>query len=227
MDSYNITRYLEKNMQFGDGGVYGFSDTINVINKKSEKDIEVYGECNFQNIIELDYDVDSENVLTTRSSESLSVTRYQQVETNWCWAACAQMIGKYMTGTAKSQTSIVKAIKGYVVNDSAADWELKKAIDYALGSSSYYSTNQGVLSFSTLYTSIYTNGRPCAIRMKWSATTGHYLVVSGARNSNQTLRLIDPWPSTPTNWYKYSALVSGTTIGTGTGTYARTFRIVK
>ncbi len=48
--------------------------------------------------------------VTASYAAALSVTRYTQEKTNWCWAACDQMVLKYETGTKVSQSDIVKTI---------------------------------------------------------------------------------------------------------------------
>ncbi|MBQ1386042.1 MAG: hypothetical protein IIY75_04540, partial [Erysipelotrichales bacterium] len=37
---------------------------------------------------------------------------YEQEYSTWCWAACAQMEGKYHTGSLRPQYSIVEHIMG-------------------------------------------------------------------------------------------------------------------
>lgn len=65
----------------------------------------------------------------TSKTYSVKITRYSQNKTNWCWAACAQMIGNYY-GNNKSQKTICKKIKGKSINEGASDDELETALKY-------------------------------------------------------------------------------------------------
>lgn len=58
--------------------------------------------------------VESANAASLPASYSLSMTRYAQGNSDWCWVATAKMIGKYF-GYTHSQTSIVNHVKEYVL----------------------------------------------------------------------------------------------------------------
>ncbi len=66
------------------------------------------------------------------SARTLSVTRYQQEKTNWCWAASAKMLGKYF-GSTKTQSQICQYVKGNTNNVGASNSEITKAMEYATG----------------------------------------------------------------------------------------------
>ena len=45
--------------------------------------------------------------------DGVSVTPIQQAKRYWCWAACAEMVGKYFKpDTSKTQWDVVRATKG-------------------------------------------------------------------------------------------------------------------
>ncbi|MDR1067648.1 MAG: C39 family peptidase [Clostridiales Family XIII bacterium] len=155
------------------------------------------------------------------ASKNLSVTRRQQAGNYWCWAACAQMIGSYKTGSLSAQSTIVRYVKGSAVNEGATDAEVRKAIKYACGKTTY---SQSTLSFIGHEDNIDSN-LPLVAKMNWNGGGAHVVVVSGYNSSAsaKTLRLIDPWGSVATKSYAYSSLVNGTSIGSGTGKYVTTF----
>lgn len=160
---------------------------------------------------------------STVHAGTLSVTRYEQEKTNWCWAACAKMMGKYVSGTTYSQSQICSKIKGSIVNTSASDTEVSNALKYTTGKSiAMYSK----LTYSQFVQEIDSQNTPVTIAMFWpSSLSAHNLVVSGCGYGGQTLRLVDPASDCGTAWYSYSDLCNGTTIQSGTGYYGMTWYV--
>lgn len=65
------------------------------------------------------------------SANAVYVYRYQQEQTNWCWAASAQMMGHTM-GRDVTQSAIVDYVLGTIANVTSGDIENeKKAVNYA------------------------------------------------------------------------------------------------
>ena len=65
------------------------------------------------------------------SANAVYVYRYQQEQTNWCWAASAQMIGHTM-GRDVTQSAIVDYVLGTIANVTSGDIENEeKAVNYA------------------------------------------------------------------------------------------------
>lgn len=162
------------------------------------------------------------SITSVAHAGTLSVTRYEQEKSLWCWCAVAQMLGKYTTGTLYSQSNICTQIKGSATNVTANDLEISKAIKYTTGISP---ATSGKLSYSAIQNEIDNYHQPFAISMIWSLQAGHVLVVSGCGYGGQTLRLVDPASGCGTAWYNYEDLCNGTTVQSGTGYYAMTWSI--
>lgn len=155
---------------------------------------------------------------TYGAAKTLNVTRYQQEKTNWCWAACAKMMGNYL-GNGYSQSEICKNVKGNTNNNTASLDEVTSAIKYATGKTV---TRSGIIALYTISRSI-DNNKPLVIRMQWNSGGGHVVVVSGYNDAK--VRLVDPASGCSTAWYTLSDLGSGTTIQSGTGSYTNTWTI--
>ena len=54
--------------------------------------------------------------ITAYSMNVLTITRYQQENSNWCWAASIYMISKHVMGNSYSQSQIVSSVYGSPVN---------------------------------------------------------------------------------------------------------------
>ena len=111
---YNDTEYPLSNMLATDNAIYeadgGFIDKRAVAIKENDEIIKS----------------------AKLGKKILPVPKYSQEEKQWCWAASAQMIGRYVTGKAKSQEQIVKHVKGKRVDKPATNAEMKKALRYAI-----------------------------------------------------------------------------------------------
>lgn len=153
------------------------------------------------------------------SAIDLNITRYRQVKSSWCWAACAQMVGNYL-GYSHNQYDISEYVKGNSTNNESASFdEVEDAINFATDFDySYYTF--GVLERSILEDCLY-NDTPPVIRMQYTSS-GHALVVCGVNGGAVTL--IDPLGNTSTNTYSYAGLVNGLTTGSGTGHYSNTWK---
>lgn len=165
--------------------------------------------------------------MSTSDRTALYITRYAQEKDNWCWAACAKMLGKAIRGIAYSQESIVIHVQGSPLDVGVFNPGMKSAIQYAVGSN-YSVSIRSVTAYNTLKNMICSSRRPFSIKVCWSGTAlqAHYYVVDGANSgSTQELRLVDPWGTVSTKWYSYSALVNGTTLTSGTGSYTDTFLV--
>lgn len=70
-------------------------------------------------------------------SNVLDVTSIVQQEEHWCWAACAEIVGRYICGYPflgigyRSQADIVSYIKGSNINETAPIAETTRACQYA------------------------------------------------------------------------------------------------
>ncbi len=152
-------------------------------------------------------------LLVYASAGSLGITRSEQQKSNWCWAACAKMIGNYY-GKTITQSNIVEYVKGdYNNNDVANMYEANSALIYASDMSTEF---DGVLSLSEVKREI-DDGDPIEIRIGWDGGTlmrGHFLVVGGYRISS--IRIIDPATSSSgSKYFTYSALINGADLDSG------------
>lgn len=155
----------------------------------------------------------------------LNVTKKTQEKSEWCWAACAQMISIYKRGSSPSQTDIVKKIKGSNVNASGTVSEIRSAIQTALNwnSNSYSVSSQNVIGYSSI-TSYINNNKPIVLGILWRGGGGHVYVVSGYDNYPYSeVYLTDPASGGYGGNYTYTALKNGTYMQWSYGTYANTW----
>ena len=153
---------------------------------------------------------------------SLSITRCEQEKSKWCWAAGAQMVGKYY-GNNYSQSKIVYQIKSSYNNAGASDSETTRAMNYVLPSGKD-ATCINLISQNSMQTKL-AQGYPVPIKMTWDSGGSHLVVVSGYL-SNGNITITDPAEGcSAKNSYSYTALVNGTRISSGTGKYVRTWLI--
>ena len=126
----------------------------------------------------------------------LNVQSATQLKSNWCWAACALMAGRYkVPSTMVNQNSIVQYIKGSSTNnDPGSIYETESATEYVTNNT--YTLSSTViffpLSFAQIKTSI-SNLYPVIALVRGSGT-GHYYVIRGYDEaySTQEVYLIDP-----------------------------------
>lgn len=156
----------------------------------------------------------------------LNVPQITQLNSNWCWAACALMTGKFLyPNTMQSQASTVAYIKGSSSNnDPGSIFETADAVFYVTNGTYYYVTTLLIpLNFNQIKTSI-NNSYP-VIALVRNSGSGHYYVIRGYDTyPSNMVHLIDPWTGNPVsvNWnnfvngtwsetrpYKYTVYYSG------------------
>lgn len=142
----------------------------------------------------------------------LNVQRVSQLESNWCWAACAFMIGYYhLRSAVPSQAEIVTIIKGSPVNQGASDIvEFATAVKVALLTKpqypvSYVSAAQ--FTYANLKSYISAN-KPIAAEIT-SAGGKHAIVISGYYDGYNNIMVIDPAPNAGKMWRSFGGLISG------------------
>ena len=166
----------------------------------------------------------SERTLALSNNNPLTITKYRQIDTLLCWAACAQMCGQYFE-CVHSQKSIVKHVKGTYVNQTASDHEAEIALKFAINNK-YKVALMGVPLFATVKQHIKNNHYPIVAKIKWTnANMSHLEIISGTNASSQVY-LMDP-NSTKNEWVKYSKLKTGVKLISGTGKLKSTFRFSK
>lgn len=152
-------------------------------------------------------------------SNTLNVPRYAQEQSNWCWATCVQMCADYLGNYGHSQSEIVMAAKGEVINEGGKGKdEYIKAIEYATNgdyTAEYKSIVQADyrLSLSQMKEILSTN-IPLIIgysnRSVYPIPDGHAVVVIAIDDENYYIRANDSSHGGRTNYYLYSKLTSAT-----------------
>lgn len=152
----------------------------------------------------------------------LSITKSSQTRSNWCWAACAKMVGDYY-GRQNTQTDICRHVKGSIVNETASLSEVTEAIEYATNLNAW---QIGVAAFSLFYPQL-NEAKPPVIRVGWYNGGGHVYVVSGVSEASgitvDSLRLIDPINGVAEKYYPYYQLCNGINLDSGSGYYTHTW----
>ena len=99
-------------------------------------------------IINILFCAEVESVLAYPAQCSISVTRREQQETNWCWAAVSQMIGAHYYGLL-TQRQIVINVLGAEYNQGASDAQVRQAIAFAINNK-YNVTTRNSLSYEKI-----------------------------------------------------------------------------
>lgn len=154
------------------------------------------------------------------ASKNLSISRIQQTEDHWCWAASCAMAGKFISSARPNQSSIVSYIFGGLIDTGAYDAQIVSALNYATNKSSHSSSPY---SYSSIKSTINGN-RPLLAKFTWTSGSGnHLVVVSGYNTSGSKVQLIDPWYGCGKSNYAYANIINGTSVQSGTGYYSKTF----
>lgn len=148
--------------------------------------------------------------VTASYAAALSVTRYTQEKTNWCWAACDQMVLKYETGTKVSQSDIVKTIYEDAGNYTA-DMKAQIKVLKEFGNPDLSDVDYWTVDYEKWIRPNFEDGHPTIVAFVNSSTgLGHSLVMTNAPSEGDTT-LIDPWASTsnPKIYYTWEELEEG------------------
>jgi glucan-binding YG repeat protein len=134
------------------------------------------------------------------------IQRQAQEKSNWCWAACSAMVGKYYTNSSITQSDIVKFIKGDTYNRSGQPEEIVDAIRYASKNTKNPKFISEYLNYSEVVEKIDEN-HPFVIGVRRDINGykigGHAIVCAGYDKLHSTVRIIDPWGLTETKYYAY------------------------
>lgn len=161
-----------------------------------------------------DYPDESQNGIfgyAAPESATLNITVKKQEQTQWCWVACAQMIGTKVSGSTKTQSNICTKVKGKVENTKANTAELEDALAYTTGKTVVSTDN--ARTFPNHATAI-DGGKPAVFVMDF----GHDVVMGGYRERTGTKELQICDPSDASNeYFVFDELVKGVTLHSGTG----------
>ena len=143
---------------------------------------------------------------------STGTTGFQlQERTNWCWAASARnmAVAKFTSANVtKSQSQVVKQIKGSIVNEGASIKETANAITSFSKSGSATSTNSAP-SLTKIKSEI-NKGRAVLLGLEGLLGMGHSIIVYGYDNDSKDLHIFDPRDSRII--CTYEELCNGTAI---------------
>ncbi|MEK5086931.1 papain-like cysteine protease family protein [Paenibacillus sp. FSL M8-0228] len=108
--------------------------------------------------------------------KSLPVPSHKQEKSNWCWAATSQMAIEHLGGN-KTQSQIVKYIKGSLVNKGGTDKEVKSALAYGGLNSTI---DKEPIPFGTIISQIKRN-QPQLAHIVWKddSDLGHMYLING------------------------------------------------
>lgn len=144
-------------------------------------------------------------------STSLSVPLYKQEKTNWCWAACIQMCAEYK-GYIATQSEIVEAAKGEVVNTAAGDSDYPAGMEFATNNTYTAERTETVLTVSGIK-DILESDMPLMISLGTfkdnKRVSGHANVVTAVDKANRYIRVNDPnYNGASEKNFKYSVITS-------------------
>lgn len=158
--------------------------------------------------------------ITAYSMNVLYITRYQQENSNWCWAASIYMISKHVMGSSYSQSQIVTSVHGSAVNWGASISEAAYAMRVNTGFQTHPYTSP--ISYSTVESRINTN-RPIYLGLNWNNGGGHAVFCDGYNNYN--LRIVDPWNTCPASYVGYEESKRNAKFCSGDGRWVDGFYI--
>lgn len=161
-------------------------------------------------------------IMLSTSARAFKVTRHEQENTNWCWAASAQMMGEAV-GRYVTQSAIVDYVKGTVANVPAADiFDEGRAVDYA--TLRYSTIHRTPLTFAAAMSELGAE-EPIFVRIEWRPRNGHAVVASGYNLSVGTITIVDPAEGCGIKAFPYRTMVSGCTFQSGTGKWTDSITI--
>ncbi len=120
----------------------------------------------------------------TDVGSALSIIKYEQNQSNWCWATAAETAVKYLTGVSYSQCSMVKLITPTNTCDNIQepDSQVYYLILQYLSSAAVLS---GHLPYSTLTAEL--NGfHPVLAHITWSTGGGHMVTIFAYENATNS-----------------------------------------
>ena len=152
----------------------------------------------------------------------IMITRQEQQESEWCWAACLAMVGPYNTNYTTTQWDVVVSVLGYPLN-------LPIHVDVTAGALSIASNGTkwgsvvGINDFSYSDAVAETDGnRLIIIRMGWNSGGGHFVVGAGYDKEGNKIYIIDPAGGCSNDYFNYYQLITGRKIHSGTGSWTHT-----
>lgn len=119
-----------------------------------------------------------------------SVSRVVQAQSNWCWAACDQMVARYDSSSSKTQYDIVYHEFGNYSNSDASISATLDGVKYGSDYSfNYYSTS--AFSYVQIENQLDNVGSPLIASIS-NGVNGHAVVVHGYDSADTSVDYIDP-----------------------------------
>ena len=162
----------------------------------------------------------------------LNIARVEQDTTNWCWAACAQMVILYARNNRLTQTQIVAVMYDVSLSQVSVDnpdCNTPATVDeieivfqeYAIS----YEFLERALTYEELINEL--NTRPVEIGIRWERGGMHAVVAYGYNTNGKSVREVlirDPSSDTaPTITVDYDDLINGHYRGRARGRWVDTF----
>lgn len=141
-----------------------------------------------------------------------------QQKSNWCWAACAEMVAEYRRPGSRNQSAIVSYIKGSTVNEGGTSAEQAEGTTYATYNEIHYTWVNYAENYSMLRSDV-SNYRPISVILgNYKYTTyrdgGHAMVCLGYVNTGGSLNnnklFIYDVNTREYFWFTYAELINGT-----------------
>lgn len=131
-----------------------------------------------------------------RFSKRLPVVEQRQSQSNWCWAACAAMVGNYYYGLGQfTQCSVAghffTPVDGCCA--SPCDCNFVFYLDRALSAVDSFDGMTWRTSFQELKSRIDAD-QPVGTRVQWKGGGGHFMLVTGyIIRTGEMISLLDPF----------------------------------
>lgn len=144
----------------------------------------------------------------------LSTIQQQQQKSNWCWAACAKIMGDYVNGgTSRSQSEIAQYINGGA-NEVATVIDVANGAAYASYFNHFFSST-GTMSYNQIdsYVGDYKPTTLLHGKTENGEWVGHFMVCIGyvknfSSANNSSLFIYDVWNNTY-HWFTYNEYNNG------------------
>lgn len=99
------------------------------------------------------------NASGTTISYTVNITNVTQAKSNWCWAACAEMVGKSITSSGRNQWQVVNHFYGTTSNQypnigASGVAEVASAAMYAALNQKAFDSTENIWSFNQINSSI-------------------------------------------------------------------------
>lgn len=125
------------------------------------------------------------SVISNAATVTLSVQSVPQQTQAWCWAASAEMLGKFATpSSTRTQQNAVINLYGYLnENGGATSSQELNAINYVAMSNKYSLLNYWLYQFNDMKSYI-NDGYPVGVMLEKTSGGAHFQVISGYNDTS-------------------------------------------